>query len=106
MAEPPNALTELLWGAKTPDEIYGILNANQCLTPLAMQEPDQVIAAIKGADAHHQQVFAGIAGPTREYVIAGALIEAGFLNDKARRLLATNTVSKWARNSRPWWKFW
>lgn len=102
MAEPPNALTDLMREAKTPENMFDILSVEQRLTPVALRERDQVIAVINGAEAaHHQQETAGMAGSTREYVIAGHLIEAGFLNVKARRLLATNTASKWARSSGP-----
>jgi hypothetical protein len=62
MAEPPNALTQLLLG-KNPEETYEILKMEQCLTPAAMQERDHVIAVIKDAEAsHRQQVDARMAG--------------------------------------------
>lgn len=109
MAEPPNALTDLLRG-KTPEEIYETLETKQCLTPAAVRERDHVIAVIKDAEAsHRQQVAALMVGPTREYVIAGALFGASYLNDKARKLLAANTVNNAvnrARSSRSWWKLW
>lgn len=105
MAEPPNALTDLLRG-KTPEEMHEILETNQCLTPAAVREKDHVIAVIKNAEvSHRQQVAALMVGPTREYMIAGALREASYLTDKARGLLATNTVNR-SRSSRPWWKLW
>ena len=106
MAEPPNALTDLL-RRKTPEEMYEVLKTEQCLTPAAMRERDRVVVLVKEAEASsRRQVDARMVGPTREYVIVGALFEASYLNDKARRLLATSTVSKWSRSSKPWWKFW
>jgi hypothetical protein len=94
VVEPPNALTDLL-RHKTPEEMYEILKTEQCLTAAAMQ--DEVIALIKEAEAsHRQEVGAGTVGPTREYVIVGASLEASYLNDRARRLLATITVGRHA----------
>ncbi len=45
MAEPPNALTELLWH-KTPEEMYDILKEEQCLSATATQNRNQVITLI------------------------------------------------------------
>jgi hypothetical protein len=107
MAEPPNALTDLLRKGQTPEEIYKILRKETCLTPFAMREQDNVITVIQNAEASHlQQVAAGLVGGTREYVIVGSLFTASYLNDKARKLLGTDTRPAAGRNMKPWWKLW
>jgi hypothetical protein len=92
MAEPPNGLTELLW-YKTPEEMYDILKEKHCLSATTTQNRDQVIALIKETDASFRQL-PPMAGPTVYYVIVGALLKASYLSDKARKLLATNTVDQ------------
>ncbi len=91
MAEIPNALTDLL-RSKTPDEIYDTLSLEDCLSRAGVEQRAQGIALIREADAkarrHREQ---GMAGPTREYEIIGALIGGGYLNTRARELLGTIT---------------
>jgi len=107
MAEPPNALTDFLRKAATPEEVYEILNKEKCLTPLAARERSKVIEVINDAEAsHRRQVAAVMVGGTREYVIAGALFNASYLNNKARRLLDTQTVFKSDNRTKTWWRFW
>jgi hypothetical protein len=107
MTEPPNGLTELLWHATAADQVYEILKREQCLTPAALKERKDVIAAITRAGAaHEKQVAALLVGGSREYFIVAALFEASYLNRKARKLFETSTVSKRDKTPRPWWKFW
>jgi len=91
MAEIPNALTDLLRG-KTPDEVYETLSREHCLSPVGIEQRAHCIAMIQQADAealrHREQ---GLVGPTREYEIIGALIGRGYLNARAKDLLATIT---------------
>lgn len=98
MAEPPNALTELLWG-KTPAEMYEVLKKEQCLSVTATQNRERVVALIKETDASFRR-RPPMAGPTVYYEIVGALFEASYLNDRAHTLLETNTVERW-QNPRP-----
>ncbi len=98
MTEAPMPSTELLWG-KTPEEMYEILKKEQCLSATATQYRERVIALIKETEASFRQQ-PPMPGPTVYYVIVGALLEASHLNDKARKLLATNTVERW-RNLKP-----
>ncbi len=107
MAEPPNALTDLLRKGQTPEEVYRILREETCLTPSAMREQDKVIAVIQNAESsHRQQVAAGLVGGTREYVIVGSLFNASYLNNTARKLLGTDTRPTGGRDIKPWWKLW
>ncbi len=91
MAEIPNALTDLLRG-KTPDEIYDTLCQEHCLSSAGIEQRAQGLALIREADAkarrHREQ---GMAGPTSEYEIIGALIGGGYLSARARELLGTIT---------------
>ena len=91
MAEIPNALTDLL-RRKTPDEIYETLSREHCLSLAGIEQRAQCIAVIQQADAealrHREQ---GLAGPTREYEIIGALIGSGYVNARAKGLLHTIT---------------
>ncbi len=91
MAEIPNALTDLL-RSKTPDEIYDTLSLEHCLSRAGIEQRAQCIALIQEADTearrHRDQ---GMVGPTREYEIVGALVAGGYLNARAKDLLATIT---------------
>ena len=40
MAEPPNALTDLLW-YKSPEEMYEILKREECLSSTAIENRDR-----------------------------------------------------------------
>jgi len=94
MAEPPNALTDLL-GGKTPQDAYEALKREQCLAAAAIQHPDLVIALIRETDAAALQSQArGEVGGTPPYWIVIALLKASYLNDRARGLLAINTVDR------------
>ena len=105
MAEPPNALTDLLRG-KPPQEMYESLKAECCLSSAAIQDPDHVIgliaAVMQEADAAARQ---GMVGGTAQYQVVIALLKAAYLNDKARKLLAINTVNR-GQHVKPWWRFW
>ena len=91
MAEIPNALTDLLWG-KTREEIYATLHMEHCLSAAGIEQSSQVINRIGEAEARHREhVEQRMVGPTREYYIAGCLIDAGYLNARAKRLLDTIT---------------
>ena len=91
MAEIPNALTDLLQ-SKTPNEIYDTLFVERCLSHAGIEQRAQCIALVQEADTearrHREQ---GMVGPTREYEIVGALVAGGYLNARAKDLLATIT---------------
>ena len=94
MAEIPNALTDLLQ-SKTPDQIYDTLSLEHCLSRAGIEQRAKCIALVQEADTearrHREQ---GMVGPTREYEIVGALIAGGYLNDRAKDLLATITYQR------------
>src|SRR2546426_11862890 len=91
MAEIPNALADLLRG-KTPEELYDTLCQEHCLSPAGIERRAQCIVLIQQADTearrHREQ---GMVGPTRKYEIVGALVAGGYLNARAKDLLATIT---------------
>src|SRR5438477_13119995 len=91
MAEIPNALTDLL-RTKTAEEIHEILSQQHCLSPAGIEQRAQCITCIRSVDVevrrHREQ---GLVGPTREYEIVGALMAGGYLNARAKELLATFT---------------
>lgn len=102
MAEIPNALTDRLSGRKTLDEIYDALLNERCLSPAGIQRRAQVITLAADAEAkwrHGEEQ--GAAGGTREYSIAVTLIGAGYLNDRATKLLKKITYKQ-----KRWWTFW
>src|SRR2546425_7689926 len=94
MAEPPNALTDLLW-YKSPEEMYEILKREECLSSTAIENRDQVAALMKQPDAAARLEQArGMVGATPQYQVVVVLLGASYLSDKARKLLATNTVDQ------------
>jgi len=91
MAEIPNALTDLL-RRKTPDEVYATLRDAHCLSSNDIERRAQILALI--AEAHAEALAndeRGMAGPTREYYVVGALMRGAYLNARARELLDTIT---------------
>ena|SRR2546427_12411534 len=94
MAEPPNALTDLLW-YKSPEEMYEILKGEECLSSTAIQNRDQVVALMKQADgAARLEQAREMVGATPQYQVVVVLLGASCVSDKARKLLTTNMVDQ------------
>src|SRR2546428_9369060 len=94
MAEPPNALTDLLW-YKSPEEMYEILKREERLSSTPIENRDQVVALMKQTDAAARlEQPRGMDGATPQYQVDVDLPGAPYLSDKARQPLATDTVDQ------------
>ena len=108
MAEPPNALTLVLFLERTSSGMYDALAAKRCLTATALSDRSRVIAimdtTIKGFESREP-----VAGGTLWYVVIGALLEKRFLNEHARaRLMADRSSPTFTARLRAllqelWW---
>jgi hypothetical protein len=109
MAEPPNALTRLIFSQGTASGIYDALAVHNCLTPQALADRDAAMSVIASSITAHASRDQD-AGATMWYAVVLALLEAGFLNDHARqRLKAPRTSSSIPARARAtleelWWR--
>jgi hypothetical protein len=92
MAEPPNALTLLLFPERTASGMYDALAAKRCLSAAAISDRSRVIATM---DATIKDFESGepAAGGTLWYVVIGALLEKRFLNEYAQARLSADRSS-------------
>jgi hypothetical protein len=109
MAEPPNALTLLLFPERTASRMYDALVAKRCLTGAALSDRSRVIA-IMDATITDFESRETAAGGTLWYEVIGALLEKRFLNEHARaRLNADRSSPSFTARLRaflqePWWR--
>lgn len=91
MAEPPNALTMILFAETDPARMYDSLASHRCLSSKALADRARVIQRIQSTVVDFQS-RPPVAGPTLWYVVIGALSGEGFLNQHAMaRLRALRT---------------
>ena len=84
MAEPPNALTWVVFPQHEPSLIYDALVARGCVTPTALADRELALRVIGDAIADFN-AKADDDGPTLWSVLLRAMFEAGLLNEHARR---------------------
>ena len=109
MAEPPNALTLVLFLERTSSRMYDALAAKRCLSAIALSDRSRVIA-IMDATIKDFESREPVAGGTLWYLVIAALLEKRFLNDYARaRLMADRSSPTFTARLRAflqelWWR--
>lgn len=91
MAEPPNALTLILFPDTDASRMYDSLSSHRCLSSKALTERARVVQLIEATVGEFKS-RPPTAGPTLWYVVIGALSRDGLLNQHAMaRARATRT---------------
>ena len=93
MAEPPNALTLVVFPETEPGRIYDALATRLCLTASAIENRERSVQVIQSAIAGFN-AEPSADGPTLWYVILGAMFDEGLLNQRARERQNASRVSR------------
>jgi hypothetical protein len=95
-ALPPNALTDLLQYCRTSKEIAEVLRRENCLSERGIEDFSGMVELIDNTWREHDETLARrpagwVGGPSHVDAIAGALVSAQYLNEKALQLYNTDT---------------
>jgi len=93
MALPPNGLTVLLYGCRSPEKMVDALARRGCLTPEGLRDRQGLIGLIQGAlrsceDFYHQHP--DWTGPNAIDYIGEALTASLYLSQHGRQLYQTD----------------
>ena len=91
MAIPINNLTEILYGCDTPKEMFEALQKGGLLSHEAMMNGGKIIRDIEEIIHKYETEAQGLRflGETSVDGIARALLDSGYLNDRARQMYET-----------------
>ena len=92
MAEPPNALTLVVFPETDPSRIYDALVARRCMTADARANRSRSLRVIEEAAADFNRKSPD--GPTFWYVVLDAMFDAELLNQLARERRNSPRISR------------